>query len=100
MVNGEYLTVSNDTSFQATKPGGSILVVGMGPPLSKVPIMEAVVKEIKIQGVFCYANKWVFLLTAFTMLRTFEGRIGLSFQSVSHSGPFHPAQRIRVKTKY
>lgn len=43
--------------FQATKPGGTILVVGMGQQLSKVPIMEAVVKEIAIQGIFCYANK-------------------------------------------
>jgi len=69
------------TAVYATKPGGTILVVGMGPQLSKVPIMEAVVKEIVIQGVFCYANCYP---TAISLLAS--GRINLK-PMITHRYP-------------
>ncbi|XP_003747379.1 sorbitol dehydrogenase [Galendromus occidentalis] len=69
------------TAVYATKPGGTILVVGMGPQLSKVPIMEAVVKEIVIQGIFCYANCYP---TAISLLGS--GRIDLK-PMITHRYP-------------
>lgn len=73
------------TGVFATKPGGCILVVGMGPQLSKIPIMEAVVKEIDVKGVFCYANCYP---TAISLLGS--GRVNLK-PMITHRYPLEKA---------
>ncbi|KAK2581769.1 hypothetical protein KPH14_002248 [Odynerus spinipes] len=41
-----------------TKAGGMIVLVGCGPPEIQVPLINALVKEIDIRGVFRYANDY------------------------------------------
>lgn len=43
-------------AIYATKSGGCILLVGMGPPEVKIPIISAAVREVDIKGVFRYRN--------------------------------------------
>jgi len=43
-------------AIYATKSGGCILLVGMGPPEIKIPIISAAVREVDIKGVFRYRN--------------------------------------------
>ncbi|XP_022689184.1 sorbitol dehydrogenase-like [Varroa jacobsoni] len=73
------------TAVYATKPGGSVLVVGMGALMSKVPIMEAVVKEIDIKGIFCYANCYP---TAVSLINS--GKVKLS-PMITHR---YPLERV------
>ena len=42
--------------FQATKSGGTLVVVGMGKPEVKFPIVDALVREVDIRGIFRYVN--------------------------------------------
>lgn len=46
------------TAILACKPGGTVVLVGMGGPMSKVPIVEATIKEIDLKGSFRYANNY------------------------------------------
>ncbi|XP_012271950.1 sorbitol dehydrogenase-like [Orussus abietinus] len=41
-----------------TKPGGVMVMIGMGPAEVKVPLVHALVREIDIRGVFRYANDY------------------------------------------
>lgn len=42
--------------LQATKSGGTLVVVGMGKPEVKFPIVDALVREVDIRGIFRYVN--------------------------------------------
>lgn len=42
----------------ATKPGGCAVIIGMGPPEIKIPLLTGLVREIDIRGIFRYCNDY------------------------------------------
>lgn len=44
--------------MQATRPGGKVLLIGMGTPIQTLPISAAALREVDILGVFRYANTY------------------------------------------
>ncbi|KAL2169773.1 hypothetical protein VTG60DRAFT_5591 [Thermothelomyces hinnuleus] len=46
------------TSLYATRPGGKVIMVGMGTPVQMLPMSVAHLREIDILGVFRYANTY------------------------------------------
>ncbi|CAH3121192.1 unnamed protein product [Pocillopora meandrina] len=44
------------TAIYATKSGGTLVVVGMGKPVVQFPIVDALVREVDIRGIFRYTN--------------------------------------------
>ncbi|XP_076817847.1 sorbitol dehydrogenase-like [Clavelina lepadiformis] len=46
------------TGIYATKSGGCLLLVGLGPPTVNVPIVNAACREVDIKGVFRYCNTY------------------------------------------
>jgi L-iditol 2-dehydrogenase len=46
------------TSLYATKPGGKVIMVGMGTPIQTVPLSSAHLREVDILGIFRYANTY------------------------------------------
>lgn len=49
---------TNRLALQATKSGGTIVVVGCGPPNVNLPLVAAMAREIDIRGVFRYCNDY------------------------------------------
>ena len=46
------------TSLYATKPGGKVIMVGMGTPIQTVPLSAAHLREVDMLGIFRYANTY------------------------------------------
>ena len=47
---------SIQTGIHATKSGGVLVIVGMGKPEVKIPLIDALVREVDIRGIFRYVN--------------------------------------------
>ncbi|KAG4029896.1 hypothetical protein MFRU_014g01890 [Monilinia fructicola] len=45
-------------SIYSTKPGGRIMLIGMGTPIQTLPISAAALREVDLVGVFRYANTY------------------------------------------
>ena len=43
---------------QATRPGGQLVMVGMGTPIQTLPMSASHLKEVDIIGIFRYANTY------------------------------------------
>jgi len=50
-------------AIYATKSGGTLVVVGLGKPDVKFPIVDALVREVDIKGIFRYVNCYPTALT-------------------------------------
>lgn len=46
------------TILQSTRPGGKIMLIGMGNPIQTLPISAAALREVDLIGVFRYANTY------------------------------------------
>jgi L-iditol 2-dehydrogenase len=46
------------TMTQATRPGGQLIMVGMGTPIQTLPMSASHLKEVDIIGIFRYANTY------------------------------------------
>jgi L-iditol 2-dehydrogenase len=46
------------TALYATRPGGKVIMVGMGTPIQTVPLSAAHLREVDILGIFRYANTY------------------------------------------
>ncbi|XXG99117.1 hypothetical protein Hte_005451 [Hypoxylon texense] len=46
------------TGLYATRPGGKVIMVGMGTPIQTLPISAAHLREVDILGIFRYANTY------------------------------------------
>ena len=64
------------TSLYATKPGGKVIMVGMGTPIQTVPLSAAHLREVDILGIFRYANTYQ------AGIRLLAGKGGMKFPSL------------------
>lgn len=55
-VEDTYLSIADCS--QATRPGGQIMLIGMGTPIQTLPISAAALREVDLKGVFRYANTY------------------------------------------
>ncbi len=48
----------NVGTTQATRPGGKVMLIGMGNPVQTLPISHAALREVDLVGVFRYAHAY------------------------------------------
>jgi len=46
------------TALYATRPGGKVVMIGMGTPIQTLPLSAAHLREVDILGIFRYANTY------------------------------------------
>jgi L-iditol 2-dehydrogenase len=51
-------TLLTHAAVQSTKPGGKVLIIGMGTPILTLPMSAAALREVDLVGVFRYANTY------------------------------------------
>ncbi|KAL2158615.1 hypothetical protein VTH06DRAFT_4097 [Thermothelomyces fergusii] len=68
------------TSLYATRPGGKVVMVGMGTPVQTLPLSVAHLREIDILGIFRYANTYA------TGIRLLCARDRLAKQAAAGAG--------------
>lgn len=81
------------TGIYATKSGGCLLLVGLGPAMVTVPIVDAAVREVDIRGVFRYCNTYP---TAIQMLSS--GQVNVK-PLVTHRYPMEETEKGFQLTK-
>ena len=64
------------TALYATKPGGKVIMVGMGTPIQTVPLSAAHLREVDLLGIFRYANTYP------TGIRLLSGKGGMKLPSL------------------
>ena len=51
--------ICTQAAIYATRPGGKVVIVGMGNPIQTLPISAAALREVDILGTFRYANTYL-----------------------------------------
>ena len=69
------------TALYATRPGGKVIMVGMGTPVQTLPMSVAHLREVDILGIFRYANTYA---TGIRLLgaRQYKGTGGFALPSL------------------
>uniref|UniRef100_A0ACB8E4R1 Uncharacterized protein n=1 Tax=Sphaerodactylus townsendi TaxID=933632 RepID=A0ACB8E4R1_9SAUR len=49
---------SIQTAVYATRSGGTVVLIGMGPEMVTLPLVSAAAREVDIKGIFRYCNTW------------------------------------------
>ncbi|WP_411027214.1 zinc-binding dehydrogenase, partial [Salmonella sp. s54925] len=47
---------SINTALYATESGGVVVIVGMGSPVVEMPVIDFLIREVDVRGIFRYAN--------------------------------------------
>jgi len=79
--------------IRATCNGGVLVLVGMGGPMSNVPLVEAAIREIDIRGVFRYANTYPKALALIA-----SGAVNVK-PCITHHFPFAQSEKAFVVAK-